>query len=273
VVSLLRAAQEAAARGCPVVVLVPDLMEFARGATGAVGAEEEWADVRALLRHNLAVLHAYGLDKAAQVVWESDLATADAGELWLNVITAGRTVSIADAMAAAQRDGRPMQHAGCLVATLIQTGVERTLKAVSPPALTQGTVPPLWLSASAPAAEDATPPTLAFSREGCAAFLCSDDTAAMSRKLRRAYAAPGDIQTAPVLHWAKFLMAEGVPPALPCGQGDVEAAYASGAIHPGDLKAAVDVALSEWHRRFPSASTPAEVVKSEQQRMKRLKLK
>ncbi|EPY25213.1 tyrosyl-tRNA synthetase [Strigomonas culicis] len=249
-----------------VVLLLPQWMAVA--CDELTGDEK---DVKAALAYNVALLREYGLPAAVRVEEEEALVLADPNTFWYTAINVGRKNTLAHVE---EVHGGEVKNAGQVVAAMMRVAdvvllnathvlstsfdgnvnqlvSEYTNSAVAIEALPEGALPPLHR------------PDVAPTPLGADDVLHLDDTDMdIRRKIKKAYSAPNE-RSNPVIAVAVALIQL-------CGSLQVERGEAnggnvdyteesalredcgSGALHPGDLKAAVVKVLLER-----SASTRA----------------
>lgn len=257
------------------VLLLPDWSGYARS---DVAGDEKVID--AVLSMYSELMRTYGLSDRVVIRRQSEVILGDANSYWLSVIAAGRKLKLDDVEAAVVTPSGCT--AGHVIDALMRIGDVVSLQATHGIAIatsdakvlglaqtfTQGTFSPIAISVAFrptlcdPTAEPTTADDWLFVDEG---------DMDLKRKLKRAYAAPNDANST-VAQMAGFFIARNGTLAVkrPADNGGdkdyttaeaLNADCASGALHPADLKAAVNPQLVKLTQPARDACARADMKK------------
>jgi len=252
-IALVERLNAVVAAGQRAVLVRPDWSAYAMGMAG--GEEKEIAAAISLHEGLLRVL---GLSAAVELRTQGDVILADPNGYWLNVIAAGRAFSLAEIESAFAN----APDAGHIVAALMRLADVRALQATEVVALdavdlelsklatefTRGVCSPASGVCATPFRATLCDPTAAPTTADDWLY-CDEPELDARRKLKKAFASPEDDRST-VAELACWLIRNGKPvnvsrpdanggPKQYTEPSELLADCKSGALHPGDLKAAV----------------------------------
>lgn len=240
-------------------------------ALGKLGAEE--ARIHAfykLLLHSLQTLAPAVMERAA-VHWQGEAILSGPSEYWISVINAGRR-SFLNRIEEALPSGENLEYASQVMTTLMHAADVLALSSSEGLALcSSGHHAPAHrfaaellpsLGFSEPQVSEIAPRSLRLTPEGEGAesdanILVTDKDTDSNRKIKKkAFCQPGNVDFCPPLIWAKLFIersGEFVVRRSPDNGGDktytnfseMQTDFASGALHPGDLKPSLSRAINE----------------------------
>mmetsp|Transcript_2648 Transcript_2648/g.4225 ORF Transcript_2648/g.4225 Transcript_2648/m.4225 type:complete len:771 (-) Transcript_2648:1220-3532(-) len=202
------------------------------------------------------------------VVRQSDYILERPSSYWIDVINAGRALRLDDVVKATKQSAEP--RTGPVVAALLRSADLAATCASSSPIdpineLAATLVSQVSFDTLKPTLNTRLQPLLTADEianglqddsEDRDFFIFTDDKAAVKRKIKRAFCAPGDISFNPPLAYCEFLLTKNLVSTIavkrpPENGGDkdytdfaqLRADFASTALHPGDLKPALTIAL------------------------------
>lgn len=261
------------ATGGRAVLVSPDWSAVARD---EITGDEK--DVVAALAMNVLLIKSFGLDARVEIINQSDIILNNRDPYWVTAINVGRKYQLKDVEASL---GGTIANAGQVVGCLMRVADAVLLNAThvfSSPAF-DAKQNELTVAFSIGAVQETVLttaiPTLVDPKATSAAPLTADDVLYADdtdmdtrRKIKRAYCAPNESANS-VVAVSQWLISRGTsvditrPEAnggnVAYTDGEKLAADAlSGAIHPGDLKAAVGTALLELAKDARTAAASAE---------------
>ncbi len=282
----------AAPAGCSRVLWLSDWSAFSLNclAGGKTSADDmkAIAAANALFVGALEAL-APELMGSVRVVVQSEAVLTSSSDYWISVINIGRAFQLSDVRAIDEANGEagqvistlmhvadvlaaaaPAEHAACVCATPAQTGALRLACAYleRPEVKASGLAPPTLIEVpSVPLGLKAVADGAAAVDDADAELLLADGTPDVQRKMKKAFCEPANAAFCPPLALAaELILPFGAERSLtirrqPDNGGDLQLSdaaslaelYASGALHPGDLKPAVRDAVDRVLQRFRDA--------------------
>ncbi|CUG92385.1 tyrosyl-tRNA synthetase, putative [Bodo saltans] len=273
-VSIVAALNAFVATGGRAVLVSPDWSAVARD---EITGDEK--DVVAALAMNVLLIKSYGLDLRVEIVNQSDIILNNRDPYWVTAINVGRKYQLRDVEASL---GGAIANAGQVVGCLMRVADAILLNATHvftssafdakqnelAVAFSNGAIQETVLTTAIPALVDPKAPASAAPLAADDVLYADDTDMDTRRKIKRAYCAPNEAENG-VVSVAQWFIGRGISVGITRPEanggnvsytsGETVAADAlSGALHPGDLKAAVGNALLELTKDARAAASSAE---------------